>query len=168
MSTIVATLVQLAEPWADAYGDSPVLQSAVTYAHFAGLLLGGGVAVATDVGTLRAARRDPGERGVRLADLGRAHRVVLAGLALTFASGLLLLAADVEALLPAPVFWAKMALVALLLANGAAMTRTEQAVRAERVDAARGWRRLGAAAAASLALWFAALLTGTLLVNAGQ
>lgn len=168
MQTVVATLAQLTEPWAAAYGDSPVLQGAVTYAHFAGLLLGGGVAVATDVGTVRAARRDPGTRGVRLADLARAHRLVLAGLALTFASGILLLAADVEALLPAPVFWAKMALVGLLLANGALMTRAEQAVRTERVDASRGWRRLAALASASLALWFAALLAGTLLVTAGQ
>lgn len=40
-------------------------------------------------------------------------------------------------------------------------------MRADRVDAAHGWRRLGAAAAASLTLWFAALLTRTLLVNAG-
>jgi hypothetical protein len=168
MMTVVATLVRLAEPWASAYGDSPALQSAVTYAHFAGLLLGGGVAVATDVGTLRAARRDPAERAVRLGDLARAHRLVVAGLGMTFASGFLLLAADVEALLPAPVFWVKMGLVALLLANGAVMTHTEHAVRAERVDAARGWRQLGAIAAASLTLWFAALLTGTLLVNAGQ
>lgn len=168
MSTVVATLAQFAEPWASAYGDSSVLQAGVTYAHFTGLLLGGGVAVATDVGTLRAARRAPGERGVRLADLARAHRLVLAGLALTSASGVLLLAADVEALLPAPVFWVKMALVGLLLANGLVMTRTEHAVRAERVDAARGWHRLGVAAAVSLTLWFAALLAGTLLVNAGQ
>lgn len=166
--SIVADVARLAEPWASLYNDAPRLQAGVTFAHFAGLLLGGGVAVATDLGTLRAARRAPGERAVRLADVRGAHRFVLLGLAATLASGLLMLAADVEALLPAPVFWLKMALLAALLGNGAAMARTEGAVRADRLDAEAGWRRLRLTAGASLALWFATVLAGTLLVNAGQ
>lgn len=166
--SVLAELARLAEPWASRYNDAPALQAAVTFAHFAGLLLGGGVAVATDVGTLRAARRAPAQRAVRLDDVQAAHRLVLAGLVATLASGVLMLAADVEALLPARVFWVKMALLALLLANGAAMARTERAVRDARLDAERGWRRLHATAGASLSLWFATLLAGTMLVNAGQ
>ena len=165
---LLAPLVRLAEPWAQLYGNVPAIQTATAFAHFGGLLLGGGFAIAADGATIRAARRHETRRRRQLAYIHGVHRLVLVGLGLTFASGLLLFAADVESLAASPVFWAKMAVVALLLVNGGVMARTESSLRAGNSDVERGWRRLRVAAACSFALWFAALLAGTLLVNAGQ
>jgi hypothetical protein len=163
---LLASVAALAAPWASFYNDAPAVQSTTTFVHFAGLLLGGGFAIATDWATLQAARADVVERGRQLAHIHRVHRPVLVGLALTFASGLLMFAADVETLAASPVFWTKMGLVALMLANGAVMARTESALRGGAPDVEPRWRRLRGASVASFALWFAALLAGTLLVNA--
>jgi hypothetical protein len=60
-----------------------------------------------------------------------------------------------------------MALVALLLANGYAMSRTERRIRSDAApDASRYWTRLRFTATASLLLWLAITLAGVLLVNA--
>jgi hypothetical protein len=59
-------------------------------------------------------------------------------------------------------------LVVLLLANGGVIARTESVLRAGTEDADRQWSRLRRAAICSFALWFAAVLAGTLLVNVGQ
>jgi hypothetical protein len=162
---LLATIIGLAEPWASLYNDTPAVQSTTTFVHFAGLLLGGGFAIATDWATVHAAAAGAGERGRQLAHIHRVHRPVLVGLALTFASGLLMFAADVETLAVSRVFWTKMAIVALLLANGAVMARTESALRGGASDVEPRWRRLQGASMASFGLWFAALLAGTLLVN---
>ena len=58
--------------------------------------------------------------------------MVIAGLAMLFATGLLLFAADVDTFLPSRMFWIKMGLVALLLANGAMMRVAQH--QAERGD----------------------------------
>lgn len=161
----IATLAALAEPWASLYNDAPLLQSAVTFVHFAGLLLGGGFAIAADAATFRGARATEPERARLAAELHATHRPVLLGLGATFVSGVLMFAADLEELGTAPVFWIKMALVALLLANGALMARTEGALRGARLPADVAWPRLRRTAAASFALWFVTLLAGTLLVS---
>ena len=167
--TVVTGLVRLAEPWAAVYGDTPLLQAAATFAHLGGFLLGGGFAIAADTATIRAARGPRAKwRRRQLAYIHGIHRLVLLGLATTFVSGLLMFAADVEALAGSPVFWVKMLIVALLLANGAVMARTESALRADAGAAEVAWPRLRGTALSSLALWFAAVLAGTLLVNVGQ
>ena len=166
--SVVSDLAALAEPWAAVYGRVPVLQTATIFAHFGGFLLGGGFAVAADAATVRAARRAVPKRRRQLAYIHGIHRAVLAGLAVTFASGLLMFAADVESLAASPVFWTKMLVVVLLLANGAVMARTVSALRAGAADGGPGWRRLRRAAVRSFVLWFAAVLAGTLLVNVGQ
>jgi hypothetical protein len=59
--------------------------------------------------------------------------------------------------------------VALLLANGAVLERTERALRrgAAGADAeTRLWRRLKATTCLSLLLWTCTLVAGTVLVNA--
>jgi hypothetical protein len=96
------------------------------------------------------------------------HRLVLAGLAVTLVSGLLMLAADLETLAAAPIFWVKITLVVLLLANGGVIARTESVLRAGTEEADRHWGRMRRAAICSFMLWFAAVLAGTLLVNMGQ
>lgn len=168
VGTLVDALARLAEPWAAVYGDLPVLQAATTFTHLGGFLLGGGFAIAADAATIRAARGAGAKRRRQLAYVHGIHRLVLVGLAATLGSGLLMFAADVEALAASPTFWVKMVLVTLLLANGAIMARTESALRAGVGDAGRAWPRLRGTALVSLALWFASVLAGTLLVNIGS
>jgi hypothetical protein len=161
-------LIRLTEPWAQLYSAMPSVQTATTFAHFGGFLLGGGFAIAADGATIRAARRGHQKRRRQLASIHGVHRLVVVGLALTLASGLAMFAADIETLATSTIFWMKIALVAMLLANGGAMASIESALRAGTVEPEAGWDRLRRAAVRSLALWFAAVLAGTLLVNAGQ
>lgn len=161
-------LVDAVQPWADLYGSHTLVATAVTFVHVGALLLGGGVAVATDRGTLRAMRRAAADRDSHLEELATVHRVVLTGLSLALVSGLLLLASDLETFFGSWVFWTKLTLVAALLANGAAMTKTESALRSAGSDAAveaSSWDRLRRSAVVSLALWFLITLAGVGLVN---
>ena len=65
--------------------------------HFlAGLLLGGGAAVAADRETLKAARESEPSRADHLAFLGTVHSIAVAGLALIALSGVAMLLSDVE------------------------------------------------------------------------
>ncbi len=161
------SLASLAEPWATLFANTPSLQTATSFAHFGGFLLGGGFAIAADGATVRAARRSERKRRLQLAHIHAIHRVVLAGLALTLTSGLLMFAADVEAYATSLVFWGKMGLVILLIANGGVMALTEASLRAGSIPPESGWRRMRLGAVSSFVLWFAVVLAGTLLVNAG-
>lgn len=163
-------LVQLSAPWAARYGDSAALATAITFLHLAGVLVGGGMALAADRATLRAARADAAARARLLDDLALTHRPVLLGLGVAAASGVLLLAADLETYLGSPLYWAKMGLVLALLANGAVLTRAERSLRAsggEAVPEHPAWRVLGRTAHASRALWLLTLLAGVAVLNAG-
>jgi hypothetical protein len=164
----VTTLVQALAPWKSLYSDSKTVASVVTGVHLVGLLFGGGLAVAADRLTLRAMRRPAAERAETLRELHAVHRPVLVALALLFVSGVALAAADAETFLGSPIFWAKLGVVALLLANGAVLERTERALRQggaeERIPLL--WRRLGISTRLSLALWTATVVMGTVLVNA--
>jgi hypothetical protein len=158
-------LVRLTEPWAQLYSDSGVVSTLVVFGHVAALVFAGGLAVTLDRATLRAARTGGELKARQLDELASAHRMVLAGLALSVVTGVLLLAADVETYLGSWIYWTKMALVALLLVNGYVMTRTERAIRAAS-DAAALWARLRRTAIGSLVLWFTIAFAGVALVNA--
>ena len=87
-----------------------------------------------------AIRDDAGTRALRLAALKGIHRVVLAGLVVIIVSGVLLFGADVDTFLYSKVFWLKMGLMLLLMANGAVLVRAERRVERGdqmRVDAAQ-------------------------------
>jgi len=152
------------EVWASIYANHAAIRTGVEFLHIAGLVAGGGYAIAADRSTLAAVKAGEPARAAQLEAIRSAHRTVIAGLAVLFATGLLLFAADVDTLLPSKTFWLKMGLVALLLANGAMMRTAQQ--RAERGDS-RAWSRLRPAAVLSLALWFLTALAGAALPNLG-
>lgn len=153
-----AAVPQLLARWAHLYGHAPV-SAAVTYLHLVGILVGGGVAVAADRASLRLSAATPGW-SEELARLASVHRWVVTGLALIFASGLLMMLAKFDSLAPSVVFWTKMGLIALLLGNGYIRMRAENVLRR---GLAAGWGRFRRTSVASLVLWLAILLAGTLL-----
>jgi hypothetical protein len=157
-------LVQFVEPWSRLYADSKVIATLVVFGHIAALLFAGGLAVTLDRATLRAARH-PDARARHLDALASSHRVVIAGLTLSFVTGLMLFTADLETYFVSWIFWTKMLLVVLLLANGYGINKTESALRAGAAPDG-GWRTLTRTAWASLMLWFAIALAGVALVNA--
>ena len=159
-----SALAHLAEPWNNLYSDSKAVASVVLFFHLLPLLVAGGAAVTMDRSTFRAARGSADDRSRHLGELARTHRVVLGGLALSFASGVLLFLSDVDEFLATPVFWVKLVLIGLLLLNGFMMTRTERALGAARDDAAL-WARLRTIAVLSLILWIATMLAGVALTN---
>ena len=165
MTDFVASVAELTAPWAHRYEDSVVLQSLVMFVHLGSLLLAGGFAIAADRAALRAARPDGAAwRVPALEQIAATHGPVLIGLALAFASGALLLAADIETFLGSPVLWFKVALLGLLLANGVLLQRAQRAASGD--AAIPAWGGLRNAAARSMALWFALVLVSVVMVNA--
>jgi hypothetical protein len=163
--SLVHQLASAVAPWADLYNGSKPVQSIVTFGHFAGMMTAGGFALAADRATLRAAAASGAEQPRQLRELAGTHPIVVAALAVTALSGLLMFAADLENLVGTPAFWIKMALVGLLLANGWVMLKAERALEQGNPGDVRGWRRLRSAAIASLVLWFAVVLAGSILPN---
>jgi hypothetical protein len=158
-------LIDALKPWSDFYAHSPFAETLVVFAHVGGLLLGGGLAVASDRATLRALALSPSDRGPHRRELAAVHRWVLTGIAFVVASGIALVAADIETFWGSPIYWVKMALVLALLVNGFVMTRTEGALAGDDSATAAGWRTLRRTAIASLGLWFLITALGIALVN---
>jgi hypothetical protein len=155
---VPATLSNAVAWWAAAYGDHRLLSVSIRFLHIASLVIGGGTAIITDRAILRGARGGADERASAMASLHRSHRTVVPALFVVVASGVLLSTADLSTFFASPIYWVKLALVAVLLVNGAGF------VAAERLAAHRDvWRRLAFASAASLTLWFVLLFVGTLL-----
>ncbi len=140
--SLVDPLTHFAEPWATAYDNSKLLMNAVMFSHIGGfpsrgLALGGG-----PVG-VRATGADAAVRRVHVAELNAIHTPVVIGLAISFVSGFLLFFADVPTFAVAPIFWIKMAFLALLLGNGAVLRRTGHRLAAGEVTE-QAWQTLGA------------------------
>jgi hypothetical protein len=152
----------LMDTWSSIYSTSPAIKSALAFTHIGGLVGGGGAAIAADRTTLRALRRGRTALDHELEHLHHVHLFVIVGLALVIVSGVLLVFADLDAYLSSPVFWTKMALVALLMANGMLVIRGGRRTHAGDPS---GPRLLRFAAIASLALWFGATLFGAILPN---
>ena len=149
------------ETWASVYANSSTIRTLLGFAHVAGLIVGGGSAIAADRGVLRAVRRAPSELSAHLTTIRNAHSIVIVSLAVVMASGLLLAAADTETFLHSTLFWLKMGLVALLLVNGAFMRHAERAPSGARPR----WTLLAIASGASLTLWLLTTLAGAALPN---
>jgi cytochrome b subunit of formate dehydrogenase len=164
--TAPAELVRLSAPWESLYSNSKGLEIFVTFLHIGGLLLAGGLAIASDSATLRAIRQAVHDRVQHLEALSSVHKIVLTGLAITFVSGLLLFLSDVKTFWASWVFWVKMLLIVGLLVNGLVMTRAEKALRADGTrDEDRAWTHLHRTAMASLLLWYTITLAGVALLN---
>jgi hypothetical protein len=172
LPTALQAVANAAKPWAKLYGDSTIVSSSVTFAHIAGLLFGGGLAIAADRATLRAFKRSAEDRSRLLLELASTHRWVLTGLTVIFASGLLQALSDVKTFGTSAVFWTKMGLVVLLLVNGALLQRTERQLRAVELvdpsapDVKRRWSRLRLTAITSMTLWTLIVLAGVILLEA--
>ena len=162
-----------AEPWRRVYAHSPLLSTLILFGHLGGLFAAGGLTVAAERATLRLDPSDERDRRRHLTDLERLRRPVWIAFVVALISGALLFLADVEAFALSPIFWTKMALVALLLANSVYTARLDTALRrdqsepgAQRADRRSGrWRRRRAGAVASAVLWFGLVLVGTALAS---
>lgn len=155
----------LVHAWSALYQDHTSIATTVAFVHIGGLVSAGGLSIASDRTILRADRDDVSARARCAAERASVHGPVLIGLALVFASGVLLFLADLDTFLYSPLFWVKLGLFACLLANGLFMLRAERTVRG--AAAAEGaWRALRRNAVASVTLWFLLTFVGTALVNA--
>jgi hypothetical protein len=154
---------ELVETWASIYANSAAIRSGVAFGHIGALLAGGGCAIAADLWTLKASRRDHAAVQTELERLHGVHRIVVVNLAVVVVSGVLLMAADLDAYLTSTAFWIKMALVVALVINGAAIVRTSHRITASDM---RAVQRMRIVSMASLALWFATTLLGAVLPNA--
>ena len=148
--------------WAALYSGSAVLRTLVSFVHVAGLVGGGGAAIASDRATLAATRPGAALRRDQTDGIRLTHRIVLAGLTGVIVSGVLLFAADTDTYAVSKLFWIKMGMVAALMINGAILIR---AGRGEELPDDRARRRLRWTAAISLALWFLTTLAGAGLPN---
>ena len=157
-------LLHLLESWVSLYANHPALRTGIEFAHIGGLVAGGGCAITVDLATISTTRKGSATGMTQLQLLSRTHRIVVAGLAALAFSGLLLFAADVETFLYSRVFWLKMGLMVLLLANGALLLLRERQVRQ---GEPRAWMRLHHTAVASLVLWCLTTLAGAALPNIG-
>jgi hypothetical protein len=139
-----------------------MLRTLVSFVHVAGLVGGGGAAIAADRATLSATRSVASLRRDQIDLIHRAHRMVVAGLAAVIGSGLLLFAADTGTYAPSKIFWIKMGMVAALMVNGALMVRIGR--RSAPLDERRH-RALRWTAAVSVSLWLLTTLAGAALPN---
>jgi hypothetical protein len=155
-------LASLLDTWSSFYSNHAALKTAIEFIHIGGLMIGGGCAITADLATIEAVREGPIGRSSQFHVLKRTHTIVVIGLAALFVSGLLLFAADVDTFVHSSIFWLKMALLVMLLANGGAMLAGERRVRRGDV---RAWRYLHTVAVSSLALWFLTTLAGAALSN---
>jgi len=161
---IAETLATTSSPWSSVYAHHRAVSTAVIFFHVAPLVFGAGAAFVMDRATLRASRGGPIERYRHLHELKRVHRVVLTGLTFSFVSGLLMFLSDVTTFLGAMLFWVKIGLVALLLANGFLLTRTEHALLTTSNNDAL-WQRMRTLSVVSSVLWLATTFSGVVLMQ---
>ena len=173
VTTTLAPVINLVQPWQTLYAGHAAVSTAVIFLHLSALVAAGGLAVTNDRAIVRTALDDVEGRARRVMDLSASHRFVLRALAVSFASGMLLFLADLEAFVIMPAFWVKMSLISLLIVNASFMMRREKQLRLSVAPPVppnatvngRMWRRLRGHAFASLVLWFAIVLAGTAMTS---
>jgi hypothetical protein len=161
---MTAALRDLATTWGSIYANHAAMRTAISFAHVGGLVAAGGASMMADREILSTYKRREQSGSVVLRTVQKTHGVVLAGLAIVIASGVLLFAADLDTYLVSRLFWIKMALVVALMINGAVLTRAER-LASSNLD--HSWETLHWTAIASLSLWFLTTFIGTALPNIG-
>ena len=165
----LATVDALAEPWQKLYAHSTIVATLVLFGHVASLVVAAALTFATEAGALRLDPADGAERRRYLHIASPSRRAIGVALTVAVVCGILLFLADLEAFAVSPVFWTKMLLVVLLLANVGATSRLDARLLREddsvvqRHD--RRWRRRRLGAWAMAVLWFALLLSGSALAT---
>jgi hypothetical protein len=149
---MIESLVAALEPWQTLFADSLVVSTTIVAVHILSLLIGGGLAIAADRMTLRALRNPQADWQYHMQEIGAVHRPVGIALMGSFLSGLLLAAADIEEFIDSPVYWTKMALVAMLIVNGFFLHRVSR-------------ERSALTARISLVLWISIATLGVVLGN---
>jgi uncharacterized membrane protein len=158
--SVLESLVAMVEPWSTLYSDSTVLAVGLTFAHLGAIMVGGGLALGADRRVLRTAVS--ADATVRLAvtdAVSDVHAPVRVALAVAAVSGVLMLAADLEALATNRILWIKFGLLAVLISNGLLMLRNERAIRRDEQSEAP-FARLRTRAMVSAVCWFAIVLAG--------
>jgi hypothetical protein len=146
--------------WAHLYSDSKALNTGVTFAHFAGMLVGGGFAFVADRDAFRLSRDRVSDLPREIANMASVHAWVIGGLVVVIVTGLLMMLADLHTYLGSTAFWVKIGLFLLLMVNGYGRIRSEAAIGR---GAARGWSWLRRTSLTSAVLWLAVLLVSTIL-----
>ena len=157
-------LVGITAWWSSYYGNHQLASVTIRFVHLAGLILGGGTALVADRQILRVIRAGSEEREAVLVHVHRAHVQVVWCLFVVAAAGIVMTAADTATFLVSKLYWIKMVLVGLLIANGVVMLVVER--RTRQVGVSVGWPRLVAVSTISAILWLTILFLGTLLTVA--
>jgi uncharacterized membrane protein len=150
--------MNLISGWSAFYGDHEIVSVGVTFLHLAAVVVGGGAAIAADRAVWRAMREGVEARDACLQRLAAVHPTAAAALIVTGITGVLMFGADLETFLYSNLFWAKMAVLAVLVTNGAWIVSLERRIMPR---PAAGWRLLAIASMASMVLWLVLLLLGT-------
>lgn len=162
---MTAALRDLATTWGSFYSNHAAMRTTIAFAHVGGLVAAGGASMMADREILSTYRRRRERNGSAvLRTVRKTHGLVLAGLAIVIASGVLLFAADLDAYLVSRLFWLKMALVVALMINGVVLTKAERRASS---NPDHSWETLHWTAIASLSLWFLTTFIGTALPNIG-
>lgn len=157
------TLEAVAKPWARFYSKSSPTQAVVMFTHIAGMLGGGGLAIAADRALWKARTASDEVRSRLLAEVASIHRPVTIGLTASVFSGALMTTADLSTFVTSPVWWGKMGAFGLLLANGAWLRSVEGKALNAPATLPAAWQTLSISSRISLTLWFTVALGGVLL-----
>lgn len=145
--------------WAVYYSDHQIVSLVVRYGHLAGIVVGAGTALAADREVFAAARTlDADCRRAAVQVVQQSHAVVVPAIAVVVMSGVLMAIADWPTFAGSSLFWTKMGLVGVLLANGAGLLLADRGYLA--LEHQGMWRRLVTASGASLILWMVILWMG--------
>jgi len=162
---VLDEVVRLAAPWHHLFGRSRPVEMATVGTHVLAMLVAGGLAIAHDRGSLRAAAFSDLIRGHHLDELRAVHRPVIAALAVTMASGLALFASDIGTYAFSFAFWIKMALIAMLMVNALMMQSSERTLSVSPAGGAAtlAWSRIRVNSVVSMSLWASIVLISIVL-----
>jgi hypothetical protein len=147
--TVPPFVLDAVQPWADLYANSPRLAIGITFLHLGAMMVGGGVAIATDWRVLFG----NAETLMHTGAWARTHGVVVPAFVVIAVTGLAMALADLELFSASAVFGTKILLALLLAANGSLLVISGRAGSGH-----AQWQQR--TAAVSLLLWFATLLAG--------